>query len=604
MITNNLQLAQGLGLRWTLPCFVLLVACSGSAGDPGSHALDGAAVPTLSTGSGSSLGIPSAGVPQTGAPAAGTGASTDGVTGGAVVPPPTVPNGTSNVPMPAVDDGLPGRTLIRRLSNVEYAATIRSLFGVVEDYSASFPADTAVNGFTNNTDVQDVGPALAEQYMVAAESISAKAVENLEGLLGCDPNSGAACISSFIEGFGVKAWRRPLSDVEQSALLALYEGHADPADGVRLVLQAMLVSPSFLYRAEVGEPVPGQPYYALTSWEMASRLSYFLLGTTPDDELLEAAERDELKIASQVEAQARRLLSSEAAREQVADFFSGWLNLRALERLERDQTQFPDWDSQLPAMFHDETRAFATHVVFEGDGDLATLLTAPFTYGDSTLASYYAGVAGPSDGGWTRIDLPEAQRAGLLTQASFLATHAKEIQTDPVARGKFVRERILCQGVPAPPADLVISPPEITPGSTTRERFAQHEAEPSCAACHTLIDPIGLAFEHYDAIGKWRDREDGADIDARGELTQSDVTGGYDGVVEMAAKLAQSEMVSECFVRYWFRFAFGRGEGDSETPRMQTIAATFETNERRVRELLIALTQTPDFLYLAKDVQP
>jgi hypothetical protein len=242
--------------------------------------------------------------------------------------------------------------------------------------------------------------------------------------------------------------------------------------------------------------------------------------------------------------------------------------------------------------------------VFDPAGDLATLLTAPFTYGDPSLAAYYGGTASAPNDAITRIELPPNQRAGILTQASFLATHAKEIETDPVARGKFVRERLLCQGIPAPSADLMVTAPEITPGSTTRERFAQHLADPACAGCHTLIDPIGLAFEHYDPIGQWREQEHGVEIDASGELTASDVPGAYDGVVEMAAKLAQSAMVSECFVRYWFRFAFGRGESDDEGLRMATITKTFDSEAQRIQELLIALTQTPDFLYLAKDTQP
>jgi hypothetical protein len=425
----------------------------------------------------------------------------------------------------------------------------------------------------------------------------------MEGIVGCDLSDGNACVAGFIRDFGKRAWRRPLTPTEQSELLALFQGQTDATTGFRLVLQALLVSPSFLYRSEVGVTVPGETYHALTSWEMASRLSYFFTGTMPDAELIAAAEADSLVTPAQVETQARRLLATETAKEQVADFFSGWLNLRALDRLERDSSQFPSWDSRLPMLFHEETRAFATHVVFDPAGNLETLLTAPFTYGDPSLAAYYGGTASAPNDVITRIELPPNQRAGLLTQASFLATHAKEIETDPVARGKFVRERLLCQGIPAPSADLMVTAPEITPGSTTRERFAQHLADPACAGCHTLIDPIGLAFEHYDPIGQWREQEHGVEIDASGELTASDVPGAYDGVVEMAAKLAQSAMVSECFVRYWFRFAFGRGESDDEGLRMATITKTFDSEAQRIQELLIVLTQTPDFLYLAKDTQ-
>lgn len=601
---NNSRVFSELGQghhAWAASWLVLLTACSG--------AVDGA----------SGEGPAATGLPNGGSPSTSEMSTTTGGEGAGVTMPPGLPTSAPDTPVPPVtmtgepvvtpapvvpvDDGLPGRSLIRRLSNAEYAATIRSLLGDETDYAATFPSDTVVNGFTNNTDVQDVGPALAEQYMVAAEAISTKAVQDVEDLLGCSPSADLTCIPDFIAHFGKRAWRRPLTATEQNELLTLFQSEPDAVTGLRLVLQALLVSPSFLYRAEVGVSVPGQTHHALTSWEMASRLSYFLTGTMPDAQLMAAAEADELSTPAQVEVQARRLLATDAAREQVADFFSGWLNLRALERLERDEEQFPSWDTRLPLLFHDETRTFATRVVFDG-GNLSTLLTASFTYGDRSLAAFYGGALGAADGDVARIELPAAQRAGLLTQASFLATHAKEIQTDPVARGKFVRERLLCQGVPAPPPDLVISPPEITPGSTTRQRFAQHEADPGCAGCHMLIDPIGLAFEHYDAVGQWRDQEQGVDIDASGELTASDVPGVYDGVVQMAAKLAESEMVAECFVRYWFRYALGRGESDDESTRMKTITQTFESQEQRVQELLIALTLTPDFLYLAKEGSP
>jgi hypothetical protein len=256
----------------------------------------------------------------------------------------------------------------------------------------------------------------------------------------------------------------------------------------------------------------------------------------------------------------------------------------------------------LPALLTAETRTFTTKVVFEGAGDLDTLLTAPYTYGDPSLAALYAGTAGPAQNGVARIELPSTRRAGILTHASFLATHAKEIQTDPVARGKFVRERILCQGVPPPPKDLMIKAPEITPGTTTRQRFKEHESEPLCANCHKLIDPVGLVFENFDAAGVWRDMEQGQPIDASGDLTATDVSGPLNGVVEMTAKLAQSQTVSECFVRNWFRFAFGRGEGNEEAIRISGLTSEFLSEEEKVLELLVTLTKSPDFRYLAKQV--
>lgn len=531
-------------------------------------------------------------------PGAGSSGSGSGVGAGAGA-------GTSGAA--SMDNGMPGRSLIRRLSNAEYDATVNTLLGDTTSYASAFPADSVVNGFTNNTDVQDVGPALAEQFVVAAEKIAANAVKNPDSLLGCKLTDGETCVSSFIDRFGKRAWRRPIEAVEKEDLLGVFRSGRDAygaSMGLQLLVEAFLISPNFLYRAEVGVPVAGMPYSALTSWEIAARLSYFLTGTMPDAELFAAAEANGLSTPDGISTQARRLLTTEAARRQVAEFFAGWLNLRAVERLQRDPKDFPGWSSTLPPLLIEETKAFTTKVVFEGGGDFKTLFTAPFTYGNSSLAALYGGQAGPAQAGISRIELPPAQRAGILTQASFLATHAKEIQTDPVARGKFVRERILCQGVNPPPPGLMVKAPEITPGTTTRQRFAEHESEPACAGCHKMLDPIGLAFEHYDAAGVWRDQEQGLAIDASGDLTSTDVSGPLNGVVEMTAKLAESDMARECFVRNWFRFSFGRGESDSEAPRMATIAGNFEAAQGRVLDLLVTLTTTPDFRYLSKQAMP
>jgi hypothetical protein len=548
-----------------------------------------------------SAGAGGSGAVSTGGTGGGAGLAGTGGTGNAAG------TGTGGTGGGVVDNGLPGRALIRRLSNLEYDATIQTLLGDATSYASAFPEDTIVNGFTNNTDVQDVALALAEQYLVVAEKIAAKATESTDTLLGCPLANGETCINDFITRFGKRAWRRPITTEEQTRLLAVFTAGRDAFDaatGVRLLLEAFLVSPNFLYRVEVGVPVPGQPYAALTSWELASRLSYFLTGTMPDAELFAAAEADGLKTPEGIAEQAQRLLGNSGARAQVAEFFSGWLNLFAVPRLQRSTADFPAWSSTLPDLFAAETRTFATTVVFDGAGDFRTLLTAPYTYGDPSLAAYYGGTAGPPTAGIARIELPPERRSGFLTQAAFLAVLAKADQTDPVQRGKFVRERMLCQGLDPPDPNLMVMAPEITPNTTARQRFTEHESEPLCAGCHILIDPIGLAFENYDAIGQWRDMELGQLIDASGNLTETDVEGPFIGVVEMAQKLAQSQVASECFVRQWFRFAFGRAESDSDGARIATIAVGFNAANGKIRDLLLQLTQTPDFRYLPLETTP
>ena len=577
---------------------LLLTACTAQVGQTsnggGTGTGNGNGSPGTggASGTGGHLGGSGGGQSSTGGTGGTGGISGTGGTGGSAN---TGGTGGSAV----VDNGLPGRSLVRRLNNTEYDATIATLLGDTTGYASAFPVDTVVNGFSNNTDVQDVAPALAEQYVVVAEQIATKAVKNVDTLLGCKLATGDTCVKDFISRFGQRAWRRSLTTDEQADLLTVYKSNANTTTGVQLLLEAFLVAPSFLYRAEVGVPVAGKNYRALTSWEIASRLSYFLTGTMPDDQLFAVAKADGLTTVDGITSEAKRLLATPAARARVAEFFGGWLDLRAVARLQRDTTQFPKWDSLLPGLLTAETTTFATSVVFDGAGDLTTLLTATFTYGDPSLAAYYGGTVSSTKNGVARIELPPTQRAGLLTQAGFLAAHSKEIATDPVARGKFIRERLFCQGLPPPPADIVITAPVITPGTTTRQRFKDHESQPACAACHTMIDPIGLAFENYDAIGQWRDQEQGLTIDASGELTSTDVPGAFTGVVPMAGKMAQSAAVSACFVRQWFRFAFGRAESDSEDPRIATIASGFSGAKGRVQDLLLSLTTTPDFRYLA-----
>jgi hypothetical protein len=565
---------------------------------PGTGASAGSGVGGGSGGSG--VGG-SGGTGNAGVPGGGAGGSGGMGTGGSGV------GGSSGVGGALVDNGLPGRALVRRLSNAEYDATIQSLLGDTTGYGSRFPEDTVVHGFTNNTDVQTIAAARVEQYLIVAETIATKAVQNPDTLLGCALANGDTCVSDFITRFGKRAWRRPITDVEHADLLKVFTTARDAFDattGVRLLLEAFLASPSFLYRAEVGVPVPGQTYTALTSWEIASRLSYFLTGTMPDDLLFAAAEADGLSTPEGIAGQAERILATPAARAQVAEFFAGWLDLRQLPRLRRQVSLYPNWNDSLTQLFGDETRGFATSVVFDGAGDLRTLLTAPYTYGDPSLAAYYGGTAGPVQNGLARIELPPTERAGLFTQASFLVSHSKEIQTDPVSRGKFVRERILCQGIDPPPPELMVMAPVLTPNTTARQRFTEHEADPVCAGCHVLIDPIGLAFENYDPIGQWRTIEQGQPIDASGNLTDTDVEGAFVGVAEMATKLAASRIVSECFVRQWFRFTFGRGESVVDDPRIATITGSFDGASGQVRALLVALTQTPDFRYLAQETTP
>jgi hypothetical protein len=243
-----------------------------------------------------------------------------------------------------------------------------------------------------------------------------------------------------------------------------------------------------------------------------------------------------------------------------------------------------------------ETRAFVEHAVFDDEGDLTTLLHAPYSYMNDQLATFY-GIDGVSGADFQRVDLDPSERAGLLTMGTLLVFNSHTNQTSPTLRGKLIRERLLCDAVPPPPPTVNPKAPDIEPGSTGKDRFSQHTADPACASCHVLMDPIGFGFENYDTVGRYRTEEGGKPIDATGELAQSDVDGAFDGVVELADKLADSDKVSSCYAKQWFRYGYGRGDTSEDACTLDRLDAQFRDAGGNIIELLVKLTQTDAFLY-------
>jgi hypothetical protein len=316
----------------------------------------------------------------------------------------------------------------------------------------------------------------------------------------------------------------------------------------------------------------------------------------PDAALFAEAEKNALTTDEQVAAQARRLLTLPRARERLGLFFTEWMQLRNVDRMQKDPTLFPNYSLALGPLLKQQVQLFAQSIILDNAGTAADLLTAPYTFMSPELAPLY-GVPAPATAGFTRVDLDPTRRAGLLTHVGIMSSLAKANQTDPVHRGKFVRERLLCQTVPPPPVNANITPPAVRADATTRERFAQHRTDPSCNACHTLMDPIGLGFEHYDALGQWRDSENGLPIDSTGEINGSDVAGAFDGAPALAQKLAQSAQVEDCLVQTWFRFAHGRAVAESDKDNLAILSANFAAHQFKISELMIAVTQTHAFRY-------
>jgi hypothetical protein len=505
-------------------------------------------------------------------------------------------------PVGLCGDAEVGLTDLRRLTAAQYDNTIRDLLGIEGNPAAAFSADERVGPFKSNV-AAPIGDLQAEQYMAAAEALGYEAVSDLNALLPCDPTAGEdACAGQFIAEFAPRAYRRPITDAEAASLLEVYnEGktEADFTNGIRLVVQGVLQSPYFLYHVEfgTGEGSDGS-IVTLTEHELASRLSYFLWDTMPDDELFAAADADELSTEEGMTAQVDRMLADPRARVAIASFHLQWLGVDEVEGVEKSPDFYPSFTPDLAIAMREETAAFASAVVLDGDGTLASLLTADYTYTEDPALLAMYGVTLPADHvPGDPVALPAGQRAGLLTQASVMTRHAHANQTSPVHRGKMVRENLLCQILAPPPPEVDNVPPSPDPDATTRERFEQHRADPSCAACHNLIDGFGFGFEHYDGMGAWRDMDGVNPVDATGWVIGTDFDGDFDGAVALAQNLASSELVAECVGRQWFRFAFGRVESSDDECTTDALDTAFAESGQDVKALIRQLVLSDSFRF-------
>lgn len=488
---------------------------------------------------------------------------------------------------------------VRRLTRWEYNNTVHDLLGDDTAPADSFSPESLQLGFTNGAASTPMSASVVEDYENAALALAANAVVDLPGLLGCDPVADGedACADAFIASFGRRAFRRPLADDELAAYQQFQRGHKDSygfAKSIELVVATMLQSPSFLYRVELGMPDPvDSGALRLTPYETATRLSYLLWGTMPDDDLLDAAASGQLDSSTQVRAMAESMIDDERGARALQDFHVQWARVASVPTLHKNATEYTPaiGDAMLT-----ELRMFVDDVVRDGDGTLAALLTSPTSFVDSELATFY-GIAAPGGTGFTRVELDPTRASGILTQGALLAALAHEAQPSPVYRGKFVLEQLLCSPPPPPPDDVDTSLPAPDPTKTLREQLEQLTSVAPCSGCHSIINPPGFAFDHYDAVGRWRDDDRGLPIDTTGKLMGTDVDGEFADHVELAAMLAGSAKVRQCMVTHWFHYAYGRGEGELDSCSVDQLSALFESSGGNIRELLLELTQTPAFLY-------
>lgn len=499
---------------------------------------------------------------------------------------------------------------IRILLARQYVASVRDLLGESAAAVASTRTDVTLNGFDAIGAAQiALSSHDIDIYEQSAGAIAAAALATPDALAPyrlCTPSEpgDAACMRSFVSEFGYLAWRRPLDEAELGRwtdvglAAALDFGSFDK--GLEFVVAGMLQSPNFLYQIETGEPDPDNPgLRRLGGYELATRMSYFLLDTTPSRALLDAAAAGELDAGEGVRAWAEALLVDPRSRVAFDNFFEELLYLRKLDETAKDLGTYPGWSPYLADSMRVETIALVDDIIWLRDADYREILTADYTFVNEALAEHY-GIAHPGGTGFAQVALPAGEkRGGVFGHASLLAVLAHVSSTSPTIRGKFVQERMMCTSMPPPPPGVVTDLPSGAEYKTMRERLAAHQEEEQCKTCHQFMDPIGLGLENYDGVGRFRTMENGVMID-----TLSDMEGEpFDGAAELGAIVATRPKFSLCTILNLYRHATGHVEDDGELARLDDVDAAFVAGQYRFKAALVELVASKAFRFVGEQDQ-
>lgn len=484
------------------------------------------------------------------------------------------------------------RRRIWRLSAKQYANTVADIFGVTVDATA-FPADGVTNdgvtSFDTNADANPVSDVLGSLYKAKSHDIGRAMVTRLSSDKSCllATTADEACARQTLNEWATRAFRRPIDDGESDRLLEFYtsarKAHGE-ATATRMVFEALSQSPWFLYRTELGAKDEAEQV-ELTQHEIASQLSYFLADRPPDDLLLQAAQRQELADAEGRKPHVERLLALPSAREKLGDFFVSYFGLKKLiEGSTKDAQMFPMFDEDLQKALVADARAAIERSIFDGPGTLEGLLTGNLPLGSPLGATYGT-----------------AERPGIITHPAVLAALSNEATTSPVHRGLFFWQTLLCNTLPAPPADAANSPALLTdpnnPDGSEREQWAYfQQQEPACAGCHALFHPVGLALENYDPIGRQRESRD-LDLSVTLDGVSKELDGYHEDGVALANAIAGSTLGRACLALQLSAFGFGRSvdDGDNGCYLHQT-ATRFAGRNLDIKALLTALTEDQSFV--------
>lgn len=497
-----------------------------------------------------------------------------------------------------------GHVSMRRLTQAQFQNTIRDLFG--DDIVVPEVAEPdVVSGGLPSVGASEAtySPRGVESLEAAAYSVSSQVMDSEErrvALVPCTPTDtvDTACTTEVVRQLGRRAWRRTLTEDEVTRIVGVADAAAstlgDFHEGLEYAVGALLQSPYFLYRVEVGEVDPDQPdRRRFTDAELASRLSFFLWNTTPDDALLDAAESGALSTREGLFAEASRLLESPRAQAGMRNFFTEQFKLYDLDDLSKDPALFEHYTTLLGPDAREETLRLFDYAVFEAEMDYREIMTTRETFITPRLAALYDLPAAAEGDAFSYVELPKkGPRAGLLGHASFLSLNAHAVSSSATLRGKAVRTVLLCQHIPVPPVNVDTSIPEASGTTLTlRDRVAEHLENPSCAGCHELLDPIGLGLENFDGLGRYRELDNGARIDPTGVLD----TELFVDARELGKLIGEHERFPVCAVQTLGRYASGRIEADSESAWLDVLTERFEHHDYRIKALLLEVIMSPLF---------
>jgi hypothetical protein len=507
----------------------------------------------------------------------------------------------------------PGRVTIRRLNRVEYANTVRDLLGVAFDPGDRFPADDVGYGFDNIGDVLMLPPLLMEKYLDAAEEIAPRAIATdrkktkpdddpkaRERILFVQPGEGVSeddAARRVLRRLATGAFRRPVEDGDIERLMRLVRTARERGDGfegsIRMALQAVLVSPRFLFRIEKDpQPNNAEAVRSLDEYELATRLSYFLWSTMPDVELFAQATAGTLR--ENLDAQVRRMLADRKSRELVENFAGQWLELRNLDTVTPDRKQFASFDEGLRRSMQIEAEMLFEAVMRE-DRSILDLIDADFTFVDGRLAKHY-GLQGVEGDEFRRVQLKETPRGGVITLAGVLTVTSNPTRTSPVKRGKWILENVLGTPPPEPPPDvpMLAEDKNARLSGTLRERMEQHRADPNCAVCHRKMDAMGFALENFDAVGTWREKDGQFPIDPSGELPDGQK---FQGAADLKKILRDSgrDDFARCLAEKMLTYALGRGLEPYDKCSVDRIVKQLAAEQYRLSALVLAIVHSDPF---------